>query len=270
MLKTKDGLDLFTQSWKVPNPKALVVLHHGFDDHCGRFGRLVNALNEASYPVYAFDCRGHGRSGGPRGYTPNYGCLLNDYGFVIADAKNSQPSKKVFLYGHSMGGNIALNYALRRPQGLSGVIVASPQLRLAFEPPVWKVLLARIMSNIWPRFSLKTNLDASTLSHDPQVVHNYQTDGLLHGIQSARLFCSIAKAADYAFAHAGDLALPILLMHGSADRLTDPKATQQFFKSVTFADKTLKLYDGQYHELHNETALVVMLTDLVEWLNGHV
>ena len=281
MLKTQDGLDLFTQSWKpnspaspgpsaAPDPKAIVVLHHGFNDHSGRYPHVAKALTEAGYSLYAFDWRGHGKSGGPRGHTPNYDSLLDDYGLVVAEAKKDQPGKKVFLYGHSMGGNIALNYALRRPEGLAGAVITSPQLRLSFEPPAWQVALARVMASLYPTFSQKANLDAGTISHNPAVVQAYRHDPLIHGTISAKLFFSIVEAASYALAHAADLKIPILLAHGGDDPLTDPKATQEFYERITFADKTFKRYDGQFHELHNETDPMRLLKDVVEWLNQHL
>lgn len=266
-LKTRDGLDLFTRHWTAPDPKALVVLHHGFNDHSGRYIHLAKALNEAGYSLYAFDWRGQGRSGGPRGHTPDYESLLDDYGLVIADARREAPGKKVFLYGHSMGGNIALNYALRHPDGLSGAIITSPQIRLAFTPSAWQLALARVMANVYPSFSQKANLDAGGISHDPAVVQAYRDDPLTQGPISAKLFISIVQAADWALAHAADLKIPILLVHGGADPITDPKATQEFYERLTFGDKTFKRYEGLSHETHNEMDPTVALKDVVEWLN---
>jgi alpha-beta hydrolase superfamily lysophospholipase len=270
MLKTKDGLDLFTQQWKTADPKAIVVLHHGFGEHSGRYGHVGQMLNEARYSLYAYDARGHGKSGGPRGHTPDYEFFLDDFSLVIAEARKDQPNKKVLIYGHSMGGNVTLNYALRRPAGLSGVIATGPWLRLAFQPPAAMLVIARLMASIFPAFSQSSNLDTDALSHSAAVGQAYRDDPLVHGTITARTMVGVVNAGERAIEQAPQLNLPALLMHGGGDKITDPKATQQFYERAAPADKTFKCYEGLYHEIHNEVDPSAVFKDMVDWLNRHV
>lgn len=269
MLKTKDNVELFTQSWKTADPKAVVVLTHGLGEHSGRYPHVGKALNNAGYSLYAYDLRGHGQSGGPRGHTPAYEFLLDDLEAVIANAKGDQPGKKVFVYGHSMGGNITLNYALRRPAGLSGVITTGAWLKLAFEPPPLQLALGRLMANLIPTFAQQTNLDTNALSHDPAIGQAYREDKLVHGTITAKLFAGITNASEYALTHAAELKLPALLLHGGGDPIISPEGTRQFYERATVPDKTLRLYDGLFHEIHNELEQAVVFKDMIEWLDGH-
>jgi len=269
MIKTSDGIELFTQSWKVENPKAIIVLTHGFDDHSSRYTHVGKALNDAGYSLYAYDWRGQGKSGGARGHIPSYDQVLDDLSLVIADAKKDQPNKKLFLYGHSMGGNMTLNYALRKPDGINGVMVTASQLRLAFQPSAVQVALGRGMANLIPSFSQKANLDINTISRDQAVRDAYRADPLRSGVISAKLFVEIMNASEYALAHALELRLPILILHGGGDRLTDPTGSEEFFQRVGIPDKKFKRYEGFYHEIHNEPQKQIVFNDMIEWLNQH-
>lgn len=269
MIITKDGIELFTQNWKVQNPKAIIVLTHGFDDHSSRYPHVAQALNAAGYSVYAYDWRGQGKSGGARGHAPSCEQLFDDLSLIIANAKKDEPDKRVFLYGHSMGGNITLNYVLRRPEGISAVMVTGSQLRLAFVPPPLQVMLARVMASLVPTFSQKTPLDINAISHDQAVRDAYQADPLRSGVITAKLFVEIMNASDYALAHAAEFKLPLLIMHGGSDGITDPKGSQEFFERVSLKDKVFKKYDGLYHEIHNEPQKQIVFNDMIEWLNQH-
>jgi alpha-beta hydrolase superfamily lysophospholipase len=270
MLKTKDGLDLFTQSWKAPDPKAILILTHGFGDHSSRYPHVGKALNDAGYSLYTYDLRGHGKSGGPRGHTPGYECLLDDLEMVIGDATKDAPGKKVFIYGHSMGGNITLNYTLRRPSGLSGAIVTGPWLKLGFEPPALQTAIARVIGSIMPAFSQQAKLDVKLLSRDLSVGEAYSKDPLVHGTTSAKLFTEIIGNAARAIEHAAELKLPVLLLHGSDDKIISLEGTKAFFQRVAGSDKTLKLYDGMRHEIHNEIGKEEVFADMIAWLDRHV
>ena len=168
-----------------------------------------------------------------------------------------------------MGGNITLNYALRRADGITGVIVTGSQLRLAFQPSAIQVALGRSMANLIPSFSQKVNLDINTISRDQAVRDAYRADPLRSGVISAKLFVEIMNASDYALAHALELRLPVLLMHGGSDGLIDPKGSEEFFQRVSIPDKKFKQYEGFYHEIHNEPQKQIVFKDMIEWLNQH-
>jgi acylglycerol lipase len=267
MLKTKDGLQLFTREWDSRQAKALVVMTHGFGEHSGRYNVLGQVLAESGYPLYAYDVRGHGQSGGRRGHTPHYNALLEDLGLVIQHARRKRTHMPLFIFGHSMGGNIAINYALRRPKGLSGVITTSPMLRLAFTPPPWKTSLARMLAHVVPTFGLPANIDSNVLSHDLNIGIAYRNDELVHDRMTAKTYISLMGAGKYALKNAVSLTTPALLMHGGADALIDCRATEEFYSRMSHADKRFTRYDGHYHEILNEIDPVPALSEIVTWLD---
>ncbi|MCX7172580.1 MAG: lysophospholipase [Proteobacteria bacterium] len=271
-LEISAGLALHTRFWPAAEPRAMVVLTHGFGEHCGRYDGLAQALNAAGFSLFAYDLRGHGLSGGARGFVSSYEDLLDDLERVIAAARREHPgvALPLFLYGHSMGGNIVLNYALRRPAGIRGVLVSGPWLRLADQPPAWKLALGRLTAMLLPKMALPAAVDPGVLSHDEQQVRAYASDPLVHGTMTARLFAEVATAGEWALAHAATLSLPVLLMHGGGDRLTDPRATEEFHGVAGGGDKSVKLYPGQFHEILNETDPAPVLRDIVEWIDRRV
>jgi alpha-beta hydrolase superfamily lysophospholipase len=219
--KTFDGLQLFGQSWQPDDvqSRAVICLVHGLGEHIGRYNYVADQITQAGYTLLSFDLRGHGQSQGPRGHTPSYEALLNDINFFLNEVDKNFPELPHFLYGHSLGGNLVLNYVLCRQSHLKGVIATDPWLRLAFEPPRVKVILAQITNYIWPSFSQKNGLDTKVLSHDPEVVHAYENDPLVHGNISARMFISIYQSGRWALEHASEFPLPLLLMHGGDDKI---------------------------------------------------
>jgi acylglycerol lipase len=267
MLKTEDGLHLFTREWDARQAKALVVMTHGFGEHSGRYNILGQVLAESGYTLYAYDVRGHGQSEGPRGHIPHYDALLNDLDRVMQHARRKRKHLPLFAFGHSMGGNIALNYALRRKGDINGIITTSPMLRLAFAPPAWKTSLAKLLANVYPRFNLPANIDSNALSHDRNIGMAYRKDDLVHDRMSAKAYVSLMGAGKYALDHAATLTAPTLLMHGGDDALIDCRATEEFYARMTHGDKRFTRYDGHYHELLNETDPVPVMSEIVEWLD---
>jgi alpha-beta hydrolase superfamily lysophospholipase len=180
-----------------------------------------------------------------------------------------EPKRPLFLLGHSMGGLIALEYGLHRPEGLAGVIASGPLLAQAGVSPVL-LLLSRILSRIAPRFSLNTNLDATAISRDPNVVKAYKDDPLVHSLGTPRLGTEITAAYQWTLAHAPEWRVPLLMIIGTADRLVPPAGGRQFFNSVTLADKELREYADAFHETHNDIIYPQVMADLTRWLDAHV
>ena len=269
-VRTADGLGLHTQFWPAGQPRAMVVLTHGFGEHCGRYGGLADTLNAAGLSLFAYDLRGHGRSEGPRGFVPDYEDLLDDLAQVIGVAMQDCATLPLFVFGHSMGGNIVLNYALRRPAGIRGVLVSGPWLRLATQPPGWKLALGRLTASLLPRMPLPAAVDPGVLSHDERQVRAYVNDPLVHSTMTARLFAEVAEAGRWALADAAALTLPALLMHGGGDRLTDPRATEEFHRDAGGSDKSLRIYPDQFHEILNESDPEPVFRDIVAWINQRI
>jgi alpha-beta hydrolase superfamily lysophospholipase len=267
--KSLDGLDMYARGWAPQGtPKAAIMLVHGLGEHVGRYDHVAAALTEKGYAMLGFDLRGHGKSGGPRGHTPSYDALMDDIASFSQQTEMRYTGLPRFLYGHSLGGNLVLNYALRRKPDLRGVIATGPWLKLAFDPPASQVTLGRLMNGIAPGFIQHSKLNTKGLSHDQTVVSAYENDPLVHDKISARLFVAIYESGLWALEHAAEFPLPLLIMHGSADPITSAKASQEFAQKVG-GKATLKVWDGMYHEIHNELEKAEVFNTMLEWLGKH-
>lgn len=264
-----DGFKLFGQSWNVENPKAIICLVHGMGEHSGRYAHVAKFFNEHNINVLAFDLRGHGKSEGKRGHTTSYDLLLDDISLLLKQADSIFPEIPKFLYGHSMGGNLVLNLALRRKVKIAGIISSSPWLRLAFEPPAAKVLLAKLVNGIFPSFTQPSKLDVAAISRDPAVVDAYKSDKLVHDKISSNMFLSVHESGLWALDHANELSVPLLLFHGTKDRLTSHKASEEFSRKVK-CDITFKLWEGCFHETHNEPEKGELFNLIKGWIHTHL
>jgi alpha-beta hydrolase superfamily lysophospholipase len=269
--QASDGLPLYFQGWEPEGqPKAIACLVHGLGEHSGRYAHVGAALTEAGYALLGFDLRGHGRSGGKRGHTPSFETLMDDIGRLLGEAGARYAGQPRFLYGHSLGGGLALNYVLRRRPQIKGVIATSPWLRLSYTPSAAKVRAARIMNRLSPGFTQSSGLNAKDLSHDPEVVRAYEGDPLVHDRISARLAMAMLDAGEWAIAHAAEFPpIPLLLVHGTGDRITSAQATQAFAAKVP-GECTLKLWEGLYHETHNEPEKREVLGYTIRWMDEHM
>ncbi|HBY57022.1 MAG TPA: lysophospholipase [Candidatus Atribacteria bacterium] len=268
--KTFDGLSLFGQNWQPENhPKAVICLVHGLGEHSGRYVPIANSLTQVGYVLVSFDLRGHGKSSGPRGHTPSYEALIQDISSLLEVSNKKFSKLPFFLYGHSLGGNLVLNYVLRRKPYLKGVITTAPWLRLAFEPPIFKIILGKITNYTWPSFSQKSGLDTKALSRDPKVVYTYENDPLVHDRISARMFISTFQAGQWVLEHASEFSLPLLLMLGGADKIISVKASKEFADKIS-EKCTFKIWDGLYHEIHNEPEKEEVFKFLIDWLDKEI
>jgi len=267
-----DGLNIFAQRWlPETEPQAVICLGHGQGDHSSRYAHVATTFTEAGYAVFAFDQPGHGKSEGPRGDMTSYEALLAEITRLLSEAGQQYPHLPCFLYGHSMGGNLVLNYALRQKPQLAGVIATSPWLRLTQQPAAILIIAMRLMSKVWPSLTIANGLDVADISRDPAEVAAYQNDPFNHNRISARQAIQVDDAGQWALDHAVDFAHPLLLMHGSADRITSYEASQQFARHVPDScDCTFKLWDGLYHETHNEPEKAEVIGTMVDWVMGHL
>ncbi len=266
-----DGLELYYQTWVEPEipMRGEVAIVHGLGEHSGEYEHVIERLAPAGFAVYGFDLRGHGRSPGKRAFIRTWDDYRQDVRVflnLIAGNKTGQPC---FLLGHSLGGIIILDYALRYPEGLAGVVAISPAIgELGFSPALRA--LARVISRVWPSFSLGTGLDASAISRDPEVIAAYRSDPLVHDRGTARLGVQSERTVDFIHSHAADLCVPLLIQHGDADRITKPDGSRRFIANVTEADKTLIEYPGAYHQVHNDLGHETATADLLAWLERHL
>ena len=191
---------------------------------------------------------------------------MDDIERVHTQVKKDYPSLPIFLFGHSMGGNLVLNFLLRKPNSICGAIVTGAYLKLGFEPPKWKIILAKLSSSIWPTLSQPTELELDALSRNKEVIRKYENDELVHDRITSAFFINVHFAGQYVIDHANEIKTPLLVMHGMEDRLTSPKGSQEF-ASNSGENVHLKMWDGLYHELHNEPEKQEIFNYEMEWMN---
>ena len=235
-------------------------------EHSMRYLEMVDFYTNEGYTVISFDIRGHGLSEGKRGHTPGYDFLMDDIERVYTQVKKDYPSLPIFLFGHSMGGNLVLNFLLRKPNSICGAIVTGAYLKLGFEPPRWKIILAKLSSSIWPTLSQPTELELDALSRNKEVIRKYENDELVHDRITSAFFINVHFAGQYVIDHANEFKTPLLVMHGMEDRLTSPKGSQEFASNAG-ENVHLKMWDGLYHELHNEPEKQEIFNYEMEWMN---
>ena len=242
---------------------------HGLSEHAGRYSHVGAFFAGSGYVMLLAELRGHGRTFGKRGHFNSYCSILDDISCFIEVARNRHPSLPVFLYGHSMGGNLVLNYLIRNTPPVDGAVVTSPWLKLGHDPPAYKRILAGIVNSFFPSLTQSDGINPAFLSHDEEVVRKYMDDPLVHKRISVRTFLEISSAGEYALAQANSITCPLLLMHGTDDQLTS------FQASSTLCDNlhnihSFKAWSGLFHELHNETGKEDVLEYVRNWINNIV
>jgi alpha-beta hydrolase superfamily lysophospholipase len=240
---------------------------HGLGEHIGRYEHVAVALTAAGYAVTGFDLRGHGKSDGIRGFSTSNDAMMEDIAQNIQNAKDHFTKVPTFLYGHSLGGNLVLFYALTRKPELKGVIATSPGLGTAQPLSPALLLLTKVLYRLAPSAKINNTLDVTGLARDPEVVSKYQADPLVHPFISPRLALDMFKNGDYCLEHAAEFPLPLLLMQGTADRLVSPSKTKAFAMAAPLDKITYKQWDGYYHELHNEPEKAEVLKTMIGWLD---
>lgn len=271
-VRTADGVELAAWRWPAGDaPRATVALIHGLAEHARRYDALAGKLNAAGIELAAVDLRGHGRSPGPRAWVERFDRYLDDADALIDFATcGSRDDTPLFLMGHSMGGAIAALYAIERANTRSrrfaGLILSSPALAPGRDVPRWMLAASRFISRVWPRFpALK--IDAALLSRDPAVVAANRADPLVHhGAVPARTGAEILVAMERIARGRASLTLPTLVYHGTADKLTEPEGSREFGAQAGSADKTLTLYDGNYHETMNDLERERVIGALIGWI----
>ncbi len=262
------NLELYYQCWlPLGDPRAILLVAHGWGEHSGRYANLVNHFVPRGYAVCGLDHRGHGRSEGLRGYTERFSDYLVDLKTFFDIVHSERGDTKIFLIGHSMGGAIATVYSVRHQSELAGLLLSGVVLKLPSGQSPALIVAARILSVLLPRMGIREAVDASAISQDQAVVDAYVNDPLVYrGKIHARFGAEILKALRELPRHMAEINLPILIMHGTADRLSDPGGSQMLYERVGSSDKTLKLYEGFYHEVFNEPDHLRVLGDMETWL----
>ncbi|MBW6465640.1 MAG: lysophospholipase [Brevefilum sp.] len=269
---SKDGLSLFGRAWISPSsqPKGTVHLVHGLGEHSGRYDHIGKALAKAGYHLASFDLRGHGLSEGPRGHTPGLSYLMDDIRlFLDESSKHLGNSLPKFIYGHSLGGILVLNFGLQKNSEFLGAIVTSPWIKTTEPPPSVKVALAKFMANVAPGFTLKTGLKTDALSRNATVVKAYRDDVYNHDYITARMGLDILESGRMALEKANTWEKPLLLIHGAADQITSSIASKEFAEKAGDPVEFV-LWNEGYHELHNDFGSEQVISKMIHWLDKKV
>lgn len=260
--------EFFGQYWQPQIAKGVVLILHGLGEHSGRFTHIAEALTKNNFGVIAFDHFGHGKTSGKRGHNPGYEIVLDSIEQFIDKTETIFGGLPIFLYGHSMGGNAIINYILSRKHTLKGAIATSPFLKLAFEPPKWKITLGKVFQKIAPSITLGNEIDASFISRDKDELEKYKTDPLVHAKVSPNFSLSFMEKGVWAIENASKLEIPMFLAHGTDDKLISYKGSEEFAAN---SDKVLlKLYKNGYHELQNDICKDELINDILSWLSYQV
>lgn len=248
-------------------PKAVVILVHGMGEYGQRNERfIIPNLVENGLAVLTYDQFGHGRNKGKKGHHPGYGYLLECIDRCLDKSKEEWGSLPILLYGHSMGGNVVLNYLLTRPDQLAGAVVTSPFLRLAFNPPGWKLSLGKILAKLIPSMTLPNELDASAISQIPEEVEAYENDPMIHNLVSPAYSIEFMSEGEKILSRASEISTPMLLLHGNADRITDSAASRELAKEASDKVKFIEI-EGGYHELHHDLEKEQVMKHILNWID---
>jgi acylglycerol lipase len=260
------GLEIYWQEWLPAGPLgAIVAIAHGGAEHGGRYAWTAQQLNARGYAVYAIDHRGHGRSAGPRAYVDRVDNAVTDLHTLSDLARDRHPGLPLVLLGHSMGGLIALSFALRYQDELTGLVLSAPLAVLEANPAAR--VAVRALSAVAPRLPIY-KIDGTTVSRDPEVVRAYDEDPLNHrGMLPARTVGEIAATVATFADRLPELTLPILTVYGSGDRLVDNAGSKLVDERSTSRDSTLIAYDGLYHEVLNEPERDRVIADVAGWID---
>ena len=269
----QNDLKIYYRHYKASPEKARMIITHGLGEHSGRYLNVINRLVPKGISIFAPDFRGHGKSDGKRGHVNSFGDYLEDlYSIFDVAIKEKKSGIKYFLLGHSLGGLIAINYAIRRQETIDGLIISSPSLGVVVKVPAIKAVLGKAMSSLWPGLSLNNELDASKISHDEKVVAAYRNDPLVHDRVTARWFTEFLSSMEKANNQASDIKVPFLMQIAGDDHLVDAAMSKSFFERVSSKDKTLHVYEGLYHEIFNEKEedRKLAIDDLESWIGSRI
>jgi acylglycerol lipase len=268
-LEGKDGLRLFTRHWQpAAAPRAAIVLCHGVNSHSGQYFWAAEQFVRAGYAVTAFDLRGRGRSEGERFYVDSIDDYVADLAQAIALAKAYDPGLQLFLLGHSAGGVTACSYALDHQAEIDGLICES----FAFHvyAPDFALTALKGLSFVTPHLRV-LHLKNEDFSRDPEWVRQLNDDPLTQGeVQPVQTVAAFARAGERLTREFDRITLPVLILHGTADKATRPDGSAMFFDDAGSADKQLKLYEGHYHDLLNDYGREQVMADILAWIDQRV
>lgn len=266
------GSDIYYQAWlPEAEPRAALVVVHGVGEHGGRYGNLVNHFVPQGYAVFALDHAGHGNSSGARCYVDSFAEYVTTLKIFTDMLRAEHPGLPTFIVGHSMGGLISALYLTEHQAGHAGAVLSAPAIALSGDIGAFTVALGRFLSRVAPKAGILP-IDSTGISRDPDVVAAYRSDPLVFtGKLPARLAAEIVDGMQRAQREAARITLPILILQGTADTIVNPAGAQLLHDCVSSPDRSLRLYQGYYHELYNEPEpdRARVFDDVQSWLDAH-
>ncbi len=268
-LQGAGGLKIFYRSWRpAAKPRGVVVVVPGFNAHSGYYSWVAEQLTAKGLAVYAVDLRGRGKSDGERYYVDSFAEYAGDVTGMVAVAKSKEPGLPVFVLGHSAGGVVSCLYALEHQAEIAGLICES----FAFQVPAPDFALAVLkgLSHIAPHAHV-LHLKNEDFSRDPAAVARMNADPLIaNETQPTKTVAEMVRADERLKKEFPLITLPLLILHGTADKATKPSGSKLFHETAGSKDKTLKLYDGAFHDLLNDTDKQTVMGDIQRWLDAHL
>jgi len=262
MVVTPDGMELFHIKNLPEDPKAIIVLVHGLAEHCGRYDYVVRKLNDFGYGVYRFDNRGHGRSGGKRGYLDDFHTFIDDTDLFVDRAKEENPERPLFMVGHSMGGFITAGYGSKYQGKLKGQIFSGPVI---IELPTFDPLKEMDVEKE-PETPIPNSL-SQLICRDKGVVADYENDPLVLKETTLKLLTTVfIDGVSWLGEHLKNYSCPCLILHGGDDQIVDKASSEYLYENIPPKDKTLKIYEDFYHEILNESEKDDVLSDIHKWI----
>lgn len=261
---------IFFQKWLPEQaPLGIIALVHGLGEHSSRYAHVADFFTSQGFAIIAVDTYGHGQTTGKRGHADSMEAYMDQITRLLALARETAPNKPVFLYGHSMGGALVLNYLFRYKPDIDGLIASAPAVRPGFELPKPLWIIGKIARAIAPSFTQANSLDLENLSHDRTVIDKYIADPLVHNQVSGMVGITLIEWGEWLLQNAKHTPVPLLIMHGSEDKLTSYEASKLLAAQLS-GDVTFKSYEKLYHEIHNEYEKRDVLNDMLNWIKKHV
>lgn len=269
--KSIRDLSIYYKGWLPDGEvKAVLFIVHGVGEYCERYTNVINRFVPLGYAVYGLDHIGHGKSGGEREMVARFEDFIEPLLTYYKMVKGWHPKPPIFIYGHSMGGLITSFYLLDHQADFKGAIISAPAVKIPDNISPLVITISKVLSTIAPKVGLIA-LDTTYLSHDKALVDTYNADPLVfHGKMPARLSAEMLRAMLRVTAEVSKISLPLFILQGSGDKIVDPAGAPMLYEKVGSKDKTLKVYEGLYHEVHNEPEREKMFKDLEIWLQAHL
>lgn len=268
--KSHDNNRLYYQAWRANRARAVLIFVHGLNDHSGRYTYPIKYFLKHNYTLYLFDQRGHGKSDGPRSYVDKFDSYLKDLHKFCNFVAGGEKNKKIFLVGHSMGGQIVINYINKYGNTVEGFVSSSANVIMAIDLSWFKRLIIFFLSYFAPRIYLDSKINPKWLSRDLAVVRDYKRDPLVLKKTTVGLAAELMRNQESLLKLARNIRLPALVIHGGNDRICSMKGSRKFYRHLASSDKTVRIYDGYFHELFNDLGKEKVFKGINEWINRHL